>query len=204
MKNLTLITASIAFVIIALLLWAQAAEHNTLHILQNAGFNKPAAYNSHKSFGAVHLKNIILDTDEASTIKSLKSSFSLKNNATILMDGLDLTGDTLEDVLAISGFKQTNNLAALRLDKAIINNARLALLTQQIGGLNINFNALLTRENKDTLSLQTRLSSKQRNLTFGAQAKGTIAPNQWAFGGTIEHLKFTTPCLLYTSPSPRD
>jgi len=200
-KHWGLITASITFTLITLLIWAQAAQRNTIQILQNAGFEKPFSYDSHKSFGAVHLKNIILDADEASKIESLKSSFSFKNNATFLINGLDLTGDTLENKLSISGFDILNFpfiWPNLTLDKAIIKNARLALLTKNIGGLNINFDTLLARKNKQTLTLQTRLSSKQKKLTFGVQAMGTITHDQWIFNGTIEHFKITTPDMTLT------
>ena len=195
-KRLGLITAALAFLILSLLIWAQAAERNTIELLQQSGFTEPLSYKSKKSFGAVNLTNLKLDADNASTIKSLKAAYSFKNNATLLIDHLDLTGDTLEGKLSIPGLKPTASpltWPSLPIDKIILKNARLALLTKNWSGLNININAQIFRNDPSTLQAQTRFTSKQNTLTFGGQATGTITLDKIILKGDIEHLKINLP-----------
>ena len=186
---ITLIIATLALGAAWIMGWR--AERHTLTLLERAGFNTIQSAKTARKLGHVSFSNIALDKDHISTISSLNAKTDLNGSMTLAINGISLTGDTLEGPLSLSGMTLEDtsfNLAQLPLENAIINNAKIAILTQSLGGLSAMLSATL-KQTPEGLALQSRILSEQKQLSIHAQATGIIQQDAWRIEGEIERAK---------------
>lgn len=176
-------------------LMGERAEFKTEEILKQAGLTPLNMQPAGKSLGAITYSDIILDEDSISTIKTLQASYGV-GDGKILLDGLQMTGDTLEG-LSISGFNFENfpyALAKLPLQTILIRNSSVSILTQDISGVSVAYEAQALRRD-DALEYQMRFQSQQKYLSLRGQASGSIRSNEWTMEGDIEQSRFELPFL---------
>lgn len=184
---------------VAFFFLGERAEFKTEDILKQSGLTPLGMQPAGKSLGAITYNDIILDEDSISTVKNVQASYGM-GDGKILLDGLQLTGDTLEG-LSISGFHFDNfpyNLAKLPLETILIRNSSVSILTENISGVSVSYNAQALRRD-DAFEYQVRFNSEQKYLAVRGQASGSIRNSEWNMEGDIEQSRFELPFLQMTA-----
>ncbi len=155
-------------------------------------------------FGTITYKNIILDPDLLSTVEEINLhydplSFLLFGKISKLeVIGLNFTGEYIDGAADIAGWKMPETLSILNqinTRKIVIKKARLALLTEKLGGLNLNYSFYAKQKANGRFSYQGKLQSLQPALSFTASSQGVITPDFWNASIEIERAKFTLQSL---------
>ena len=180
-------------------------KQQTLLMLNNIGFERVILSNFEFRINTARFKNIALDPENFSTIEKLEIKYSpisllfKKQLNSITITGLNLTGELLKngDIL-IAGWNvdkihphlQNKNLKTIN-----IQNSQISLLTENHGGIAINYD-LQTRTQEKQTEFQAHISTQQKQISFIANAKGYINANgTWQTDIAIEEGKFKFPLI---------
>lgn len=162
--------------------YAEAKAQSTFRTLglENVSLGKPDIF-----FKSMRYKDLALDNENFSTLKTLKIHYNPLKLITkgeiesIVIEGLSLTGELKNNkTISIAGWSETkirNLQRNFNLRKIDIKEANLALLTENFGGLNIEYNGELRRKNKN-IEFKGRVHTNQSKVSFTAGLSGTINP----------------------------
>ena len=163
------------------------AETHALKTLSTLGFENASIDTQDIRITGARFERIALDAETLSTIERIDITYTplklLTANTldTIKIFGLRLIGELdKQQRITIAGWDQTKaqlNLQQAALNTLTIEDGKIDLLTDTIGGLNLDFD------------LQARTQNNQTDI------QGTLRSQQHYLSAI---------CLLYTSPSPRD
>lgn len=166
--------------------------------LQSAGFEVSNLPKPQQEGPAIIYKNIDLDKDGFSTISTLKLYHGfLGGLKAIEIEGLSLTGElnpNFEISLAGWDFKNIKPKNYLNLDHPPLlyfKDARIALLNEFIGGVNLNFD-LQMRPQKQSYEIQAKLHGEQVPLSYTATLQGQIdKTGKWTAEAEVSQAKFS-------------
>ncbi|MGH1375945.1 MAG: intermembrane phospholipid transport protein YdbH family protein [Alphaproteobacteria bacterium] len=161
-------------------------EHTVLTSIRSIGFQNLQVGKIEKHRGVVRFLDISLDKESFSTVKEVRVSFSPLNilfnpdrASKIHIKGITLTGD-FADHLSIAGWNvdASHNflkqpLHSFPAKTITIEDSRLDLLTDAVGGLGIYYNAQL-RLNNDHISIRGEAKSKQKRVSYQSKIDGVI------------------------------
>ncbi len=161
------------------------AEQSLQTALRDSGFHDVRLDKLQSGRDYVMYENVSLDPDGISTIQTLAVKYSLlgllygRQFERLQIHGLSLTGEIHSDqtpYVSISGWTPADimtfmqNLPARELN---IKSSRIAVLTEDFGGVTLNFEAQATRH-KTYADLQIKAGSAQKNLNFALNATGRL------------------------------
>ena len=151
------------------------------------GFENPSFGKITRKSGEILFSDISLDKQHFSTIKEISVRFSLlkfllnpDHAQKISIRHLDLTGELSDDLkLTISGWVDDKDfLQKFRSIPAAmisIEDSSIDLLSDQFGGIKVNFDAQVQLSNAQDIVIKGRADSKQKNLGFHAKIDGTLS-----------------------------
>jgi hypothetical protein len=188
--------AAILFFAAPLLLAGAPQNDRIALFFKESGFENVQIPAPLKKNGALIFENIALDPDGFSSIKTLTLHTGFLGGwKRVTIDGLSLTGELLNDFeIALAGWDKnkinTGTLQSANLPLIAFQNARIALLSDSIGGININFDLQLRP--KDTgYEFQAKLRGEQVSFSYTADANGTLkADGSWQAQADIAQAKF--------------
>ena len=177
-------------------------------LLQAAGFNTPAIPEPQMRLGILRYEGINLDTDGISTIERLDVRYSplgvffTKNLKSVHIRGLNLTGEiSSAGVVSLSGWNAPGTISEIQnypLKTLVVEKSQLSLLTEQIGGVSINYD-FQARRRKQDVDLQARAQSSQKGLSFVSSARGVLGyDGLWQMEIELEQGKFEIPPVKAT------
>lgn len=163
--------------------------HNKLsQTFSDLGFDQAALPTPEKTGRTLSYKNINLDPDGFSTIKTLSvahSPFILSlsdDDAVATIKGMDLTGELgPEGEITIAGLKppEKMTLTFATLPSTInIEDFSLSLLSENFGGINIT-GSLQIKTDRDKLKLQGKIDAIQKQVVINARLEGQINQNEF-------------------------
>ncbi|PCI56245.1 MAG: hypothetical protein COB36_05560 [Alphaproteobacteria bacterium] len=151
------------------------------------GFENPSFGKITRKSGEILFSDISLDKQNFSTIKEISVRFSLfkflinpDHAQKISIRQLDLTGELSDDLnITISGWIDDKDfLQKFRSIPAAmisIEDSSINLLSDQFGGIKINFDAQVQLSNAQNIIIKARATSKQKNLAFNAKIDSTLS-----------------------------
>lgn len=185
-------------------IWLTAPQRIEAHIrtvFAEAGFENVTLPPPQTGMGVMIYKNIQLDKDAFSTIKTLRLHYSLLSSITgkhldsLIIDGLNLTGELHEEgqiTLAgwnggVSGLKNKWPLTARNIR---FENTSLSLLSEDWGGITFRGEAQF-RPTRKNIGFQARIEGAQRQLSANTRIEGQITPEGfWEARVELEQGKF--------------
>ena len=179
------------------------ARAYTAELLKSAGFTAAVLPEGQIRFNAARFDNINLDSEGLNKIRRVEilyNPITLAFAQTITeakIDGISLTGEiTKAAALDIPGWsKPVSSLRNLKLKTFSIVKSSLAVLTDEIGGISISFDAQLRLHDKGA-EFRGSARSAQRRLSFNALASGNMnTDGLWQTEIEIDKGKFETSPL---------
>lgn len=206
---LILITLCLAIGAAALYVWfsaPQKLETALNQALTEAGLTNTVLPAARTHPGRAIYQDIAFDEKRFSTLKKLTIAYNpiklvlFGQVEQIRIEGLDLTGElTPRGQVIIAGWNKPKSLhLPMKTANIEIENARLSLLSEELGGITLQLSAQL-RPQPRTLTLQGRLKAEQRQLSIDANLEGQITDE--GFGDLrmeIEQGKFIMDTLRAT------
>lgn len=180
------------------------AHEKTQRLFEKAGLTGAVFPAPEVRYGVIRYKNAPLDEEQFSTIKTLDIHYNPVNLLlsgeiqSVEISGINLTGELLPGgILTMAGWDDAAvhalNIKTLNIKRLEIRDARLSLLTPDLGGLNITFDLQARRQGART-ELKGRLASRQKALGFTAGFSGHITrQGLWQSDFEIEQAKFELP-----------
>jgi hypothetical protein len=183
------------------------AHEKIIQGLALAGFQTRYIKEPEESFGELLYKDITFDEYNFSTIKFVRVTY---NPLTFLLSGrfsaidsvgLNLTGDWADESLNSLSFSGWNvpGLSTVPFswfDHIGFSDARLSLLSQNIGGISVFFDAQGNRKD-DAMEFQSSIKSEQKFLSLSGNANGTVKGQGWEAKLSIDEGKFEDPSGAY-------
>ncbi len=180
------------------------ANQKMLNALSQAGFTTRYIQPPRTAYGAMLYTDVTFDPDAFSTAKYMRVTY---NPFLLVLAGkfkdldiidLNLTGNWSTDAyesLSFAGWKKPSDLSKVPLTsfKHInISKSRLAMMTQNAGGLSVFFDGTSTRGGSKT-EFQGNIKSEQKYLSLVANASGVIEGPRWYSDVEIIDGKFEDP-----------
>lgn len=178
-KPLAFAALLLAIVFFGPALLAPSSDDQLAALLKAAGFEEITLPEPQKKSGALVYNNIALDKDSFSTIGSIKLKGGWFGGwKEIEIENVDLTGELQNGLqIALAGWNKNNiHTQGLFLKSSpvlSVKNARLSLLSEEIGGITLNFDLQL-RPKGDDWEFQAGLKGAQSQLSYEASANGSI------------------------------
>ena len=203
----------ILFIIIALLvllsalslyLFIQAPQKIESSIetaFAGAGFSQISLGQAQKQLGLIAYKDIKLDEDGFSSIKTLTLSYSPFSMFfggalnTIIVKDIELTGELGPNgEITIAGWNQgglsPNSASALKTLNLQIENAKISLLSEKWGGISLSGDAQF-QPSKNKTPFQASIKAAQKQLSASAKVEGQINKDGiWNARAELEQGKF--------------
>lgn len=195
-KRLAVIGTGISFILLTILYFSFApdiAVRRSLTVLKNMGIDTSLFPAAEHKMGLVTYSNVNLDKDSISTIKSLKMSYTpfglliLGRFKIIDIDGLSLIGEgDLWGILngqdksfSLTGWQPANMEAlyeSFPTSLLVLKNTQISLLTEQYGGVSLNFDIQARRKGAGA-EFQSTFKTAQRYLSLSGKGNGTLGKN---------------------------
>ncbi len=187
-----------------------AINNHAITALHNAGFKNVILRPDIQKNGILIFKNIKLDDDGFSTIKTLKLRYSFPDFikgtpiTNIKIDALNLTGETDENQnIDLAGwFSQNMNInhALENISNISIINSNIDIYASNIGGINIRYNINVKKDKAlNHHNITGNFSAKQKQLSLSGTITGQITTNNtWQLTLEIEQGKFATQTINAT------
>ncbi len=190
-KLFSIITTPIIFLLSIGYLYAsnfylpQQVQKNIVAQLEGFGFEKISIGLIETKSGKIIISDLSLDPDHFSSIEKLSIKYSLfpflfgkKTAHEILVSGLNMTGNLSEDhQIRLSGWDKNENiiqsLLKLSTKSLIIEHSKIDLLTAEFGGIQLDLDGYLTKNN-DGVNIKGHITSEQRNIAFQAKINGEL------------------------------
>ncbi len=181
-------------------------EETVIKSFNSLGFEQLAYDSIQHKRGKIIIHHITLDKGRFSTIKKIQIEFSLLKflidphyAQSITVDGMSLTGDVSNDLdIRIAGWDNSktiiNNLQKFPAGTIIFENASVDLLTENIGGINMKYNARMMMDKSGEITFKARVNSTQKKLIYNAKVDGKITPDSnIALNADLENISVNMP-----------
>ena len=167
----------------------QKVEEKIIGSFNRFGFEKLAYGTLTHKRGQIILSDIALDSDKFSTIEQMNIQFSLfkflidpYSAQNITVHGLKLTGELSDNLdIRIAGWENSKeiiqNLQNFPAGTITFDDASIDLLTDDFGGINVKYNALVDMEKTGGIRFKANVTSTQRKLAFSAKIDGKMSPD---------------------------
>ncbi|PCJ99793.1 MAG: hypothetical protein COA45_02965 [Zetaproteobacteria bacterium] len=151
------------------------------------GFENPSFGKITRKRGEILFSDISLDKQNFSTIKEISVYFSLfkfmlnpDHAQKISIRHLELTGELSKNFdLTISGWVDDKDFLqkfrSIPASLISIEDSNIELLSDQFGGIKINYDAQIQLSNAQEIVIKGRINTKQKNLKFHAKIDGTLS-----------------------------
>ncbi|MDH5723374.1 MAG: YdbH domain-containing protein [Alphaproteobacteria bacterium] len=164
----------------------EKVEKTFIAALRNTGFENVEYENASLQNGKIVFSNITLDKNSFSKMQKAELHYSLLSYITkgqalkIVLEGLRLTGSMDQDWnFDISGQKNGEHFIAaiyqIPVQTIELKNSSIDVLTTQYGGIKLDYNALLRKQN-DKIDLNAAIISAQKHLVAKGKVNGTLFP----------------------------
>lgn len=184
----------------------QKVEETVINSFNSLGFEQLAYDSIQHKRGKIIIHHITLDKGRFSTIEKIQIEFSLLKflidphyAQSITVDGMGLTGDVSNDLdIRIAGWDNSktiiNNLQKFPAGTIIFENASVDLLTENIGGINMKYNARMMMDKSGEITFKARVNSTQKKLVYNAKVDGKITPDSnIALNADLENISVNMP-----------
>lgn len=183
----------------------EKVERKLLESIHALGFEAFSFDSVVKDGEKITIRNVILDKDGFSKIDEISIHFSLSQilfksdqARSIHIKGMKLTGsyDARQNGITFDGFGAQSdfldNIKQLPARTIIVEDGRADIMSDDLGGLQVDYTLQLNRQNDDGFNLIGRVASKQNKLSFHSKVTGTVtSAAHHNFTAEIEQLSLT-------------